>query len=220
MIQLKNVKKIYKHGNAETHALKGITLDIEDGEYVSIVGTSGSGKSTLLNIIGGMDMITEGEYYYGDMAIHNLKRNALHLFRKENVSFVFQQFALMNRYTVYENVEIPLLAKGMEQKERKKIIMEQLELVGIDHLAKKLPSHISGGEQQRCAIARALVSDNQLILADEPTGALDKTTGTSIMDVLKEVQKQGKTLIVITHDENIAAMGDRIIRIEDGLIVS
>lgn len=216
MLKLKEITKIYENSGCKTYALNGISLDIEDGEYISIVGISGSGKSTLLNIIGGMDTITSGEYFYNDIAVHELKGTALHNFRKNNVSFVFQQFALMNRYTVYENVEIPLLAKNLSKKERKKIIMEKLDMVGLADVANKLPIHISGGQQQRCAIARALASDNQLILADEPTGALDKNTGLEIMEVLKNIYGQKRTLIVITHDEQIASMSDRIIRIEDG----
>ena len=218
MIVLDNVKKVYKNGKFSTTALLGISLKIADGEYIAIMGTSGSGKSTLLNIIGGMDCLTEGEYYYNDMPIHQLKGQDLHLFRKNNVSFIFQQFALMNHYSVYENVEVPLLAKGIAKKERKKIIMEKLDVLGIADIARELPIHISGGQQQRCAIARALVSDNQLVLADEPTGALDKKTGLDIMNILKEINKQGKTVIVITHDSTVASMADRIVRIEDGKI--
>lgn len=218
MIVLKNIKKIYNTGTCPTTALQGIDLTIKDGEYIAIVGTSGSGKSTLLNIIGGMDRSTEGEYYFNDVAVHSLKRHDLHLFRKNNISFIFQQFALMNHYSVFENVEIPLLAKGISKKERKKIIMEQLTALGIADIAKEMPIHISGGQQQRCAIARALASDNPIILADEPTGALDKKTGLDIMNIMKEINKQGKTVVIITHDLNIANMADRIVRIEDGKV--
>lgn len=218
MITLSQVTKTYYNGECPTPALKGIDLTVEDGEYIAIMGTSGSGKSTLLNIIGGMDTLTEGEYFYNDIPVHQLKGNELHQFRKEHVSFVFQQFALMNHYTVFENVEIPLLAKGFPKKERKRIVMERLEQMGIADLAKKLPIHISGGQQQRCAIARALASDNSIILADEPTGALDKNTGMEIMTLLQEINQQGKTLLVITHDSGIAAMAHRIIRLEDGCI--
>lgn len=218
MITLSQVTKTYYNGECPTPALKGINLTVEDGEYIAIMGTSGSGKSTLLNIIGGMDTLTEGEYFYNDIPVHELKGNELHQFRKEHVSFVFQQFALMNHYTVFENVEIPLLAKGFPKKERKRIVMERLEQMGIADLAKKLPIHISGGQQQRCAIARALASDNSIILADEPTGALDKNTGVEIMTLLQEINQQGKTLLVITHDPGIAAMAHRIIRLEDGCI--
>ena len=219
MIQLKNVTKVYETGGVKTPALNGISLDIKDGEYRSIMGTSGSGKSTLLNILGGMDTLTTGEYYYNDIAVHKLKGNALHNFRKENVSFIFQQFALMKHYTVFENVEIPLIAKGLPKKQRKAIVMDKLEAMGIADLAKKLPANISGGQQQRCAIARALASDRNMILADEPTGALDKKTGVEIMETLRNVNDIGKTLIVITHDEKIADMSDRILNIEDGRLI-
>ncbi len=218
MINLKQVTKTYCNGDCETPALRGIDLSIENGDYIAIMGTSGSGKSTLLNIIGGMDRLTSGEYYYNDIPVHKLSSNELHLFRKNHVSFVFQQFALMNQYSVYENVEIPLLAKGISKKERKRIVVEQLELLGIAELAKKRPIHISGGQQQRCAIARALASGNDLILADEPTGALDTDTGLGIMKLLKKINIQGKTLLVITHDPNIATMANKVIRIEDGKI--
>lgn len=136
MIQLKNVTKVYETGGVKTPALNGISLDIKDGEYISIMGTSGSGKSTLLNILGGMDTLTTGEYYYNDIAVHKLKGNALHNFRKENVSFIFQQFALMKHYTVFENVEIPLIANGLSKKQRKEIVMEKLKAMGIADLAK------------------------------------------------------------------------------------
>ncbi len=218
MIKLNGIRKIYKTGDVETHALNGIDLEIKDGEFVSIVGASGSGKSTLLNILGGMDTATEGTYTFDDVDVTKLSQKDLHLFRKDNVSFIFQSFALMPHYTVYENVEIPLLAKNVAKKDRKNIIMEKLTALGIDHLAKKLPSQISGGEQQRCAIARALVAGGKLILADEPTGALDKNTGQAIMDALVENHKNGKTLVVITHDENVASRAERIIRIEDGKV--
>lgn len=173
----------------------------------------------MLNILGGMDTLTTGEYYYNDIAVHKLKGNALHNFRKENVSFIFQQFALMKHYTVFENVEIPLIAKGLPKKQRKAIVMDKLEAMGIADLAKKLPANISGGQQQRCAIARALASDRNMILADEPTGALDKKTGVEIMETLRNVNDIGKTLIVITHDEKIADMSDRILNIEDGRLI-
>lgn len=218
MIQLNNIKKVYSNGKYSTNALQGINLTVSQGEYIAIMGASGSGKSTLLNIIGGMDYLTEGEYFYNDIPVHQLKSHDLHLFRKNNISFIFQQFALMNHYSVFENVEVPLLAKGVARKERKKIIMEQLNSLGIADIAEEMPIHISGGQQQRCAIARALVSDNQLILADEPTGSLDKNTGLDIMNLIKKTNEQGKTVIVITHDKDVANMADRIVQIEDGTI--
>ena len=219
MIRLNNVRKTYVTGDVSTAALNGISLEIEDGAYISIMGTSGSGKSTLLNILGGMDRLTEGEYFYNDIAVHELKENELHNFRTENVGFIFQQFALMKHYTIFENVEIPLIALNIPKKKRKEIVMQSLDMVGIADYWKKLPANLSGGQQQRCAIARALVANKNIILADEPTGALDKMTGQEIMKILKKVNQQGKTVIVVTHDENVAQMGDRIIRIEDGRLV-
>lgn len=222
MIQLNNVTKEYKiDGTSKgTMALDGVSLNIQKGDFISIVGTSGSGKSTLLHILGAMDSLTSGEYYYEHEAIHSKKSNGLHKFRKEHISFVFQNFALMDHYTIYENVELPLRAKNISKKERKKIVMEQLEKVGIKDLAEKLPRHLSGGQQQRCAIARALASGNELILADEPTGALDTKNSHEIMNILKELNKMGKTIILVTHDPNIAKETKKIIQMEDGKILN
>lgn len=220
MIRLVDVKKTYKNGEDTINAVDGITMDIADGEFVAIMGSSGSGKSTLLNIIGCMDEMTEGEYYLDETSVHGNKMKNLHKIRKNNISFVFQNFALMNHYSVFENVEIPLLASNIKKKDRKKIIEEKLKLLGIYELRNKVPTKISGGQQQRCAIARALVSDNNVILADEPTGALDKKTGEEIISLLKEInKKQGKTVIVVTHDEKVAKNADRVIVIEDGKVV-
>lgn len=220
MIKLIHVKKDYTEGGVVTNALKDINLEVKDGEFVAIMGASGSGKSTLLHILGGMDKLTSGEYYYNDEAVHDMSMGRLNIFRRDHVSFVFQNAALMKYYTVAENIEMPLLSMNVGKKERKKIIEEKMEAVGIAHLAKKLPIHISGGEQTRTAIARALAGDNELLLADEPTGALDQTTGKEIMEVFKKVHEMGKTIILITHDPNVAAYADRIIRIEDGKIIN
>ena len=220
MIKLIHVKKDYTEGGVITNALKDINLEVKDGEFVAIMGASGSGKSTLLHILGGMDKLTSGEYYYNDEAVHDMSVGRLNIFRRDHVSFVFQNAALMKYYTVAENIEMPLLSMNVGKKERKKIIEEKMEAVGIAHLAKKLPIHISGGEQTRTAIARALAGDNELLLADEPTGALDQTTGKEIMEVFKKVHEMGKTIILITHDPNVAAYADRIIRIEDGKIIN
>lgn len=220
MIKLIHVKKDYTEGGVITNALKDINLEVKDGEFVAIMGASGSGKSTLLHILGGMDKLTSGEYYYNDEAVHDMSMGRLNIFRRDHVSFVFQNAALMKYYTVAENIEMPLLSMNVGKKERKKIIEEKMEDVGIAHLAKKLPIHISGGEQTRTAIARALAGDNELLLADEPTGALDQTTGKEIMEVFKKVHEMGKTIILITHDPNVAAYADRIIRIEDGKIIN
>ena len=220
MIKLIHVKKDYTEGGVITNALKDINLEVKDGEFVAIMGASGSGKSTLLHILGGMDKLTSGEYYYNDEAVHDMSMGRLNIFRRDHVSFVFQNAALMKYYTVAENIEMPLLSMNVGKKERKKIIEEKMEAVGIAHLAKKLPIHISGGEQTRTALARALAGDNELLLADEPTGALDQTTGKEIMEVFKKVHEMGKTIILITHDPNVAAYADRIIRIEDGKIIN
>lgn len=220
MIKLIHVKKDYTEGGVVTNALKDINLEVKDGEFVAIMGASGSGKSTLLHILGGMDKLTSGEYYYNDEAVHDMSMGRLNIFRRDHVSFVFQNAALMKYYTVAENIEMPLLSMNVGKKERKKIIEEKMEAVGIAHLAKKLPIHISGGEQTRTAIARALAGDNELLLADEPTGSLDQTTGKEIMEVFKKVHEMGKTIILITHDPNVAAYADRIIRIEDGKIIN
>lgn len=220
MIKLIHVKKDYTEGGVITNALKDINLEVKDGEFVAIMGASGSGKSTLLHILGGMDKLTSGEYYYNEEAVHDMSMGRLNIFRRDHVSFVFQNAALMKYYTVAENIEMPLLSMNVGKKERKKIIEEKMEAVGIAHLAKKLPIHISGGEQTRTAIARALAGDNELLLADEPTGALDQTTGKEIMEVFKKVHEMGKTIILITHDPNVAAYADRIIRIEDGKIIN
>ena len=218
MIELKDVCKTYKYGKEETKALDNINLTIKDGEFVAVIGNSGSGKSTLLNVIGCMDLMDSGSYILNGQEISGIKINKLHKARKESISFVFQNFALLNHYTVFENVEVPLLAKKVRKSERKRIVKEKLELMGIYDLKSKLPTKISGGQQQRCAIARALASDNNIILADEPTGALDSKTGEEIMNVLKELNGMGKTVIIVTHNIDIAKQTDRILEMEDGRI--
>ncbi len=218
MIKLENVTKIYGKDGSKTVALDGVDLEIKDGEMVAIMGPSGSGKSTMLNIIGAMDDLTDGKYFFGDEEVSSLRGNKLHEFRKNNISFVFQNFALMNNYTVFENVELPLLSKRLSSRKRKEIVNEKLKIMGIDDLAKKYPTKISGGQQQRCAIARALASGNELILADEPTGALDRKTGEDIMEAFTKLNEMGKTVIIITHDEHVANKCQRIIHINDGKV--
>lgn len=219
MIELNNVTKIYGTKENGTKALDNVCLTIKDGEMVAIMGTSGSGKSTLINIIGGMDKLTSGSYLYNGIDVGNMNVTGLNKFRKDNVSFIFQHFALLNHYSVYENVEVPLRAHRIHRKERKRRIMEKLNMVGIEEQANKLPVEMSGGQQQRCAIARALVYDNQLMVADEPTGALDSNNSNEIMNIFRSINKLGKTVIIVTHDENIAKKCDRIINIEDGKVV-
>ncbi|MBP3338956.1 MAG: ABC transporter ATP-binding protein [Lachnospiraceae bacterium] len=218
MIRIKDIVKIYGDKECQTYALKGISLDINDGEFVAIMGPSGSGKSTLLNIIGCMDVLTEGEFIVDETIVSSLTNSKRQEFAKNNISFVFQDFALMNDYTSYENVELPLRIKGVSGRERKKIVLESLDKVGMSEFYKKYPNKLSGGQQQRVAIARALASGNKYILADEPTGALDRENGMEIINVLKDIAKEGRTVIMVTHNEELAKFADRIIYIEDGLI--
>lgn len=220
MIKVENVTKIYDIKVDNKKALDDISLTIDDGEFVAIMGPSGSGKSTLLNIIGCMDTLTEGTYKVDDIEVSALNKSDTHKFRKENIGFVFQHFALMDYYTAYENIELPLLANNIKKKQRKIIINEQLENLGIIEEKDKLPGKMSGGQQQRVAIARALVTDAKILLADEPTGALDQKTGQEVLDILKNINEQGKTVIIVTHDLEIAKKTKRIISIVDGKIIS
>jgi len=218
MIVLKNVVKDYGRGGAINHALRGVNLEIADGEFIAIMGASGSGKSTLLNILGCMDTLTDGEYCFGEETVHTMSTPELDVFRSEHISFVFQLFALMSQYSVYENAELPLLCRGVRRAERKAKTMEVLKALGIDHLKDKSVMEISGGEAQRCAIARAMVSGNEIVLCDEPTGALDRKTGITIMECLKKLNEQGRTVVMVTHDEKIAEWADKIYIMEDGVL--
>ena len=211
MIRLENITKIYNEKVDDTKALDDVSLKIEDGEFISVMGASGSGKSTLLKII--------GKYFLDDTEVTAASRSQVHKLRKEKIGYVFQHFALMDYYTAYENIELPLLAANVKRKERKRIILKQMEHLGILSERNKLPGKMSGGQQQRVAIARALVTNADIILADEPTGALDQKTGHEVLELLKEINKSGKTVIIVTHDEGIAKMTDRIITISDGKIV-
>lgn len=222
LLQMKHIVKIYGKDTTEIKTLNGIDLEVEAGEMIAVMGASGSGKSTLLNILGAMDQPQDGEYIFcgeKEIKVNELTNNQLPLFRKDNISFIFQQFALMKHYTVYENIEMPLRILGLSRKEKKERIFKAMEELGIADLAKKKPAQISGGQQQRCAIARALVKDSKLILADEPTGALDRKNGKEIMKIFTELKKKGKTIIIVTHDPGVAKMTDRIINIEDGKII-
>ena len=219
MIKLENITKIYSNSDGK-RALDDVSVQIKDGEFVAVMGESGSGKSTMINIIGMMDKESTGEYILDDMKISKLSISQREKIRKEKISFVFQQFALVKRYTIYENVELPLIAKGIPSKKRKQLIMNALKSLGIENLAKKYAMNTSGGQQQRAAIARAIVSDNKYILADEPTGALDSSNGQEVMELLKKLHESGKTIIMVTHNEKLAEMAERIICIKDGKIVT
>lgn len=208
-IELQNAVKKYKSENVETLALNGISLGIDKGEMIAVAGPSGSGKTTLLNIIGGMDRLTEGKYLFQgeDTGTYNDKR--LNTYRKENVGFIFQSFELMNRYNVYENIEMPLLVRNV--KNRKKQIEDYMEKLHIADLAKKYPSQLSGGQKQRAAIARALVYEPDIILADEPTGNLDEENEKIVFSYLKELATQGHTVIVVSHNEAVKNYADEVI---------
>jgi putative ABC transport system ATP-binding protein len=220
MIDLRNIKKVYKMGEVNLEALKGIDLKIKKGEFISIMGPSGSGKSTLMNIIGCLDTPTEGDYFLDGEKVGGLNIDDLSEIRNKKIGFVFQSFNLLNYATSYENVELPMLFNGAGGSERKDRVKELLEMVGLYKWKDHRPTELSGGQQQRVAIARALVNDPAVILADEPTGNLDSQSGKEIMDIFNELWQDGKTIIMVTHDNNIASYSQRIIRILDGKIVS
>lgn len=216
MIELKDAVKIYDKSAVKVTALDGLSLTVEEGDFLAVMGTSGSGKSTLLNILGGMDTLTSGEYLFDGKHIEKYNQKQLDRFRKENIAFVFQNFALMHSYSVYENLEMPLQTKKYTKQERREIIEKSMEQLGIAELKKKLPGELSGGQQQRCAIARALVMDSRIILADEPTGALDTKNSENIMELFTSINEMGKTILVITHDKQIAGYCKKTLQLEDG----
>lgn len=220
MIRIEKLHKSYPMGKDSLHVLKGLDLHIKEGEFVSIMGSSGSGKSTLLNIVGLLDVHDEGDYYLNGQLIQNLDEKNAAILRNKFLGFVFQSFNLITYKTALENVALPLYYKGMGRKERQKIALQYLDKVGIKDRADHLPSELSGGEKQRVAIARALVTNPKVVLADEPTGALDSTTSSAVMELLKEINREGMTVFVITHEEDIAAGTDRIVRLRDGIITS
>ena len=218
MIVLENISKSYKFDDVITDALKDVSLTVDDGEFVAIMGASGSGKSTLLNIIGCMDAPTSGAYFLDENKVSELRSKDLSEIRNGKITFVFQNFALMEKYTAYENIELPLVNKKVSAKERRKKVSEAARQLGIEGQLRKLPKQMSGGQQQRVALARALASGADIILADEPTGALDRKTGIELMEILKSLNKNGKTVIIVTHDPTIADYAKRIITISDGSI--
>ncbi|HHY80476.1 MAG TPA: ABC transporter ATP-binding protein [Thermoanaerobacter sp.] len=219
LIKIRNLTKIYKMGENEVRALDGINLDIEKGEFVSIVGQSGSGKTTLMNIIGCLDVKTSGEYFLNGIDTSKLSDNQLADLRCSEIGFVFQNFNLLQKMTALENVELPMIYKAVPTKERRQRAEMLLEMVGLKERMHHRPNELSGGQQQRVAIARALANNPHLILADEPTGNLDSKSGSEIMKIIKELNERGNTVVLITHDPNIAAQAKRIVRIKDGRIL-
>ena len=218
LIELRDIYKIYYMGDEEVHANDGISLTIYKGEFVAIVGKSGSGKSTLMNIIGALDVPTEGEYYLDGQDVSDMTDNELAEIRNNMIGFIFQQYNLLPKMNILENVELPLLYAGMDAVDRRERAMESLDRVGLKEKWKNYPNQLSGGQQQRVSIARALAGDPSLILADEPTGALDSKTGREVLDFLKKLNREGNTIVMISHDSGIALEAKRVVRISDGKI--
>lgn len=219
ILLMKNIKKSYYLGGEEQIILKGINLSIRRGEFISILGPSGSGKSTMMNIIGCLDTPTDGEYQLSQRHIKNLTEDELAEIRSKEIGFIFQSFQLLPRLTAVQNVELPMIYSGVTPSERRKRATSMLEKVGLGERINHYPNQLSGGQQQRVAIARALSTNPTILLADEPTGALDQKTGHQVMELFKELHAEGRTIIMITHDENIARQASRIVRILDGDIV-
>ncbi len=219
LVELKDIYKIYYMGDSEVHALDGISMTIEKGEFVAIIGKSGSGKSTCMNIIGCLDVATSGTYRLNGKDISHYTDDELAEVRNKMLGFIFQQYNLLPKLTLLDNVALPLLYGGVSDSEQRERALMSLDRVGLKDKAKNFPSQLSGGQQQRVSIARALAGNPSVILADEPTGALDSKTGRDVMRFLKELHEEGNTIVLITHDNSIAAQAERVIRITDGKIV-
>jgi len=219
LIRLEDVKKVFYTDEVETHALAGTFLDINNGEYISITGPSGCGKSTLLSILGLLDSPTEGQHWLNGKPVSDLSLSERARIRNREVGFIFQSFNLIGDLTVYENVELPLTYRGMSGADRKQRVTEALEKVGMAHRAKHLPSQLSGGQQQRVAVARAVAGQPSVLLADEPTGNLDSTNGEAVMELLRDLHRNGATICMVTHDPRYAAYADRAIHLFDGRVV-
>ena len=219
LIELKDVYKIYPMGDETVHALDGVSLSIDQGEFVAIVGSSGSGKSTAMNIIGCLDVPTSGSYHLGGVDVSTMDDDQQAEIRNKMLGFIFQQYNLIPKLSVLENVELPLLYAGVPAEERRDRAIRSLERVGLADKWKHLPSQLSGGQQQRVSSARALAGSPSVILADEPTGALDSRTGREVLSFLKQLNREGDTVVLITHDNSIAVRADRIIRLQDGRII-
>ena len=220
MIEFKNVYKIYHMGDSEVRAIDGISFTIDKGEFVAIVGQSGSGKSTCMNIIGALDLPSEGEYLLTGLNITRYDEDQLAQIRNRTLGFIFQQYNLIPKLNVYENVELPLIYANVPEKERYEKVIRALERVGLANRMRHYQHELSGGQQQRVSIARALVNDPSVILVDEPTGALDSKTGIEVLELLKQLNDEGNTIVLITHDNSIAHQAKRMIQIHDGKVVS
>jgi putative ABC transport system ATP-binding protein len=220
LIEMKNITKNYEMGEATVHALRGIDLGVESGEFLAIIGPSGSGKSTLMNMIGCLDRPSSGEYYLEGHKVDELNDDALAAIRNKSIGFVFQTFNLLPRANCLHNVELPLLYSSVGRKDRERKAMEMLTRVGLGSRVHHNPNELSGGERQRVAIARALVNDPKIVLADEPTGNLDSKTGSEIMAILSELNAEGKTIILVTHEKYIAEYSRRVVYLKDGQVVS
>lgn len=220
MIRIKDMYKIYKIGDIEVRALNGVSLSVKPKEFVSIIGPSGSGKSTLMNMIGCLDVATSGEYLLDGKPVEDLSENELASIRNEKIGFIFQGFNLLNKLTALENVELPLIYRGVDSARRRELAEAALARVGLGDRMHHKPKELSGGQQQRVAIARALSSKPPLILADEPTGNLDSKSGVEVMKMLKEIHREGNTIVLITHDSDVARQAERVVRIADGQITS
>ena len=220
LIEIRDIYKIYNPGENEVRALDGINLTVEHGEFLAIVGQSGSGKSTLMNMLGLLDVPTSGTYTLDGVDTANMTDDELSEIRNKQIGFIFQGFNLIPSLTAVENVELPLVYRGMKKEERNKLALDALERVGLSHRLDHLPKQMSGGQQQRVAIARAVAARPPIILADEPTGNLDSHSGVEVMKILHELHEEGRTVILITHDNDIANEAQRVIRIQDGQIIS
>jgi len=219
IVKLENVEKIYKMDNVEVPALRGVSFEIDKGEYISIMGPSGSGKSTIMNLIGALDRPTRGKVLIDGRDISKLKDDQLAVIRRKKIGFVFQQFNLISKLTAIGNVELPMWFAGLPKAKRVRKAAELLRLVGLDERMKHRPTELSGGERQRVALARSLANDPEIILADEPTGNLDTKSGTEVMKIIETLNNEGKTIIIVTHDMEFGKRANRMIKLRDGLMV-